>query len=203
MDYKDASVMRTEWDGKSVSVELSIGTENQKVTGSRRPHEDLMDALASCTDIFADHMEIPVSLRDRLHMTAVQYRETSDSSGYVLTAILFCPGTKAEVKMKSSFLAIPKSDGFFSDMDAWGDEVHDPEDYLFLLQDEEISALDRVLLEGYLYAKEGKHAPDPQPDLFDGEPAAEAEAELLDAASPLQLDSTKPALEDRRGHGEE
>ena len=191
MDYKDTTITKTEWDGKAVTVDMTIGSESQTIKGMKRPHSDLVDALDCCVDVFMDHMEIPVRLGDRISVVSVQYKETSEARGYVINALLHCPGTKAEIKMRSSFLGIPRSPDFFWLCDYAGDVIHDPEDYLYLLTDDEISKLDKVLKEGYLYAKEGKAAPDPQPDLFGGEMEAEpmpADAPQLEGPEPLQLE---------------
>ena len=192
MEYKDAEITRTEWDGRTLTVDLSIGTESQTIKGVRSPHSDLLDSLASCVVIFAEHMEIPVKIWDRLHIQGVQHKVTSESSGYIVTAILHCPGTNSEVKMKSPFLAVPKDPDFFKKYDIYtGDKIHDPDEYLYLLTDDEINTLDNVLIEGYLYAKEGKRAPDPTPDLFGGEMTAEPmdpETPQLEAPEPLQLE---------------
>ena len=199
MEYKDAQITKTDWDGKTLTVDLSIGTEAQTIKGIRRPHSDLFDALKACVDIFVDHMEIPEKLRDRLRIVSVQYKETDKSSGYIVTAILHCPGTDAEIKMKSSFLSIP-SDGFFDRYDFYtGDEIHDPAEYLYYLTDDEIAKLDKVLMEGYLYVKEGKRAPDPTPDLFGGEMEVEpmpTDTPQLEAPDPLQLEYTGRFLGD-------
>ena len=59
--------------------------------------------------------------------------------------------------------------------DDYGDPLNSPDEYLYLLQDEEIDRIENVFAEAYLYAIEGKCGKPEQPDLFEAPEEQKAE----------------------------
>lgn len=184
-ESRKQEAMRAEYDGRVMTVELwdTANGETETLDATDKPHQDFVNALTGLRDIFLDHMELP-DLGGRCIVTGLKKKDTKDSYGFVISAIIHCPGTHTDLKVKSSTLTVPV-DGFFDEEDQYGFQKHDPDDYLWALTDDEIEQCEKVLEEAYLFAREGKRKEDGQLDMF-------KEAEKEGIIEPLQLeDKTK------------
>ncbi len=180
--------VRVEYEGHLMTVEM-LDTMTREVLTKESgtiPHQDFIDALSELDHAFAEHMELMDIPAGRLHVYGLQKKETQTGYGFVFKAILTCPGTRAEMKLKSPLLVAPNVAGFFDMEDDDGWPLHDKEDYRNILDDDEVELCNKVLDEAYAYAVEGKKGSDGQLDLFDQTETVQ-ESNLLEDRSHEQL----------------
>lgn len=165
-DDLEIDVSKVMWDGSTVSIDLTKGAQGQSISCGKEPHSDFKEALDKLRNTFLFHMELDgIGLGYRVTITGVEERETKNgSTGYRIHAVLACPGISQRCRISTSTLTIP-AEGFFEWEDEDGFQKNDPEEYLYLLQDHEIEAIEAVFTEGFEYAINGKLMR--QPDLLD------------------------------------